>query len=124
MLAVDRSMHGSLREEVQMLRRRVVKLETAEADNGRLRKEMSRVQKAAEDQKAQMELDFMNQLSRAARENSLKLEEMEGRLTESNNVNRALGEQLASSETQLQRRVSSSGPPTNVAVSPSLFQTF
>eukprot|EP00339_Tiarina_fusa_P025346 CAMPEP_0117058722 /NCGR_PEP_ID=MMETSP0472-20121206/40792_1 /TAXON_ID=693140 ORGANISM="Tiarina fusus, Strain LIS" /NCGR_SAMPLE_ID=MMETSP0472 /ASSEMBLY_ACC=CAM_ASM_000603 /LENGTH=1220 /DNA_ID=CAMNT_0004776155 /DNA_START=293 /DNA_END=3958 /DNA_ORIENTATION=- len=99
-IAIDRSLHGSLREEVQMLRKKVVKLETAGADNERLRKDLSKLQKAKQEEKAQLEMDFMNQLTGVARENALKLEELEGRLSESSKVNRALSEQLADSQTQ------------------------
>ena len=98
-VAIEESMNGSLREEVKLLRKKVVKLETAEADNERLRKEMSKLQTVHQDEKAQLELDFMNKLTDVARENALRVEEMEGRLSESNKVNRVLSEQqLADSQ--------------------------
>eukprot|EP00934_Nitzschia_sp_Nitz4_P005015 Nitzschia sp. Nitz4//scaffold207_size38617//15320//18766//NITZ4_007677-RA/size38617-exonerate_est2genome-gene-0.48-mRNA-1//1//CDS//3329541611//5005//frame0 len=84
----------SLLEEVQTLRKRVVALETAEADKEKLRKELSRLKVSTQEEKSQMEMDFMNQLTGVARENSLRLEELEGRLAESNKVNRALNDQL------------------------------
>ncbi len=46
------------------------------------------------EQKSTLELEFMNQLTGVARENALKLEELEGRLAETTNVNAALNEQL------------------------------
>ncbi len=93
-MAYDRSLHASMREEVQALRKKVVALETAEADNEKLRKELSKLRVISLEQKAQLELDFMNQLTGVARENALRLEEMEGRLAESTNVNRLLSEKL------------------------------
>lgn len=79
------------------LRKKVVALETAEADNEKLRKELSKLRVASLEQKSQLELDFMNQLTGVARENALKLEELEGRLAESTNVNRALSDRLKAS---------------------------
>jgi chromosome segregation ATPase len=93
------SVHGSLREEVQVLRKRLVNLETAEADNEKLRKDQSKLRISMEGEKSQLELDFMNQLTGVARENALKLEELQGRLTESTKVNRALSEQLGDTAT-------------------------
>jgi len=90
---------AELREEVSTLRKKVVALETAEADNEKLRKELSKLRVQSLEQKSTMELDFMNQLTGVARENSLKLEEMEGRLLESTNVNLALSEKLKQSPT-------------------------
>lgn len=98
-MAYDSAIHESLREEVQALRKKLVALETAEADNEKLRKELARLKVAAQEEKSQMEMDFMNQLTGVARENSLKLEELEGRLIESNKVNRALSEQLQAAPT-------------------------
>jgi chromosome segregation ATPase len=91
------SLHASLREEVAGLRKKVVALETAEADNEKLRKDVSKLRVASLEQKSQLELDFMNQLTGVARENALKLEELEVRLAESSNVNRALSVRLKSS---------------------------
>lgn len=91
---MDRSIHISLREEVQFLRRKVVQLETAEADNERLRKDLNRTKMKMQEDRSCMELEFMNQLSSVSRENALKMEEVEGRLKESNNVNRMLSNQL------------------------------
>lgn len=91
---MDRSVHVSLREEIQLLRRKIVLLETAEADNEKLRKELSRVKNQMHDEKSQMELEFMNQVSAVARENAYKMEEIEGRLKESNKVKSILNEQL------------------------------
>lgn len=88
---------ASLREELSALRKKVVALETAEADNEKLRKELNKLRVAALEQKSELELEFMNQLTGVARENSLKLEELEGRLAESNNVNMALSDQLKQS---------------------------
>ena len=107
---LDRSMHGSLREEIQQLRKKVVTLETAEADNEKLRKELSKLQNSVADEKAQLELDFLNQLTAVGRENALRLEEMEGRLNESNKVNRALSEQLQHTESpeEVKKRIEAS----------------
>ena len=85
---------AQLFEEVAALRKKVVALETAEADNEKLRKELNKVRVAALEQKSTLELEFMNQLTGVARENALKLEEMEGRLAETTHVNAALNEQL------------------------------
>jgi chromosome segregation ATPase len=93
----DQSLHASLREEVAALRKKVVALETAEADNEKLRKDLIKLRVTSLEQKSQLELDFMNQLTGVARENALKLEELEGRLAESTNVNRAMGDRLKSS---------------------------
>lgn len=98
-MAYDRSLHASLREEVQALRKKVVALETAEADNEKLRKELAKLRVSALEQKSQLEMDFMNQLTGVARENALRLEELEGRLAESANVNRLLSEKLCSAPT-------------------------
>eukprot|EP00536_Pseudo-nitzschia_multiseries_P015476 jgi/Psemu1/42739/gm1.42739_g len=88
------ALDGPLREEVLMLRKKVVALETAESDNDRLRKDMSKLKLEMLEEKSEVELHFMNQLSEVMRENALKIEEITGRLQESNNVNRALSEQL------------------------------
>lgn len=77
-----------------MLRKKVVMLETAESDNDRLRKEMSIFKMYMQEEKSKFELDFMNQLSEAIRENAIKMEEITGQLQESKNVNRALSEHL------------------------------
>lgn len=84
------------REEVLTLRKKVVMLETAESDNDRLRKEITRLKMNMQEEKSKFELDFMNQLSEIMRENATKMEEISGQLRESNNVNRALSEQLKS----------------------------
>lgn len=82
----------SLREELLVLRKKVVMLETADSDNDRLRKEVTKLQ----EEKSKSELDFMNQLSDVIRENAMKIDEVTGQLQESNNVNRALSDQLKS----------------------------
>ena len=96
-MALNHSLHASLREEVAVLRKKVVALETAEADNEKLRKELSKLRVSSLEQKSQMELEFMNQLTGVARENALRLEELEGRLAESTNVNRALSDRITAS---------------------------
>lgn len=90
---------AELREELLALRKKVVALETAEADNEKLRKELNKLRVVSLEQKSTLELEFMNQLTGVARENSLKLEEFEVRLAESNNINLALSEQLKQAPT-------------------------
>ena len=92
---MDRSMvDAPLREEMLMLRKKVVTLETAKSDYDRVKKELTKIKVTMHEDKSQVELDFMNQLSAVTRENSLKMEEISVRLQESNNVNRALSDQL------------------------------
>jgi len=88
------ALDGPFREEVLMLRKKVVVLETAESDNERLRKDMLKLKLEMQEEKSEVELHFMNQMSEVMRENALKIEEITGQLQESNNVNRALSEQL------------------------------
>jgi hypothetical protein len=85
---------AALLEEVSALRKKVVALETAETDNEKLRKELNKLRVAALEQKSTLELEFMNQLTGVARENALKLEELEGRLEASKNINVALNEKI------------------------------
>mmetsp|Transcript_7303 Transcript_7303/g.17888 ORF Transcript_7303/g.17888 Transcript_7303/m.17888 type:complete len:1165 (+) Transcript_7303:582-4076(+) len=92
---MDRSTHLGLREEVLFLRRRVVQLETAQADNERLRKDLARTKMNMQEEKSELELEFMNQMHTVAMDNASQLEEIECRLKESHNVNRKLSDQLA-----------------------------
>ncbi len=86
----------ALREEVMTLRKKVVVLETAESDNERLRKEMMRLKRQMQEEQSKVELEFMNQLSKVARENAIKVEDITDELREANDKNRALSEQLTS----------------------------
>jgi chromosome segregation ATPase len=83
-------MHGSLREEVQVLRKRVLELQNVSRETDILRKDLAQTQH----DKAALEMEFMNDMSSLARAHSVKAEELEGRLAESANINRALSEQL------------------------------
>ena len=94
-----------LLEEVAALRKKIVVLETAEADNEKLRKELNKLRVAAVEQKSTLELEFMNQLTGVARENALKLEELEGRLAETTTVNVALSEQLVQQGRSVESRM-------------------
>ena len=94
--SLDRSMHGSLRDEVEVLRRKVKELQNVKTESEQLRKDFARVQ----GEKANLEMDFMKELNALARENALVLEEYEGRITESEKVNRALNDQLLTSSTK------------------------
>jgi intraflagellar transport protein 20 len=76
------------------LKKRVIELETAEADCERLKKDVQKMKKQMHEEKSRMEMDFMNQVSAISQANALKVEEIECRLKESNAVNRALNEQL------------------------------
>jgi chromosome segregation ATPase len=97
---MDRSMlDAPLREEILVLRKKVVTLETAKSDYDRVKKELTKIKVTMHEEKSQIELDFMNQLSAVTRENSLKMEEISVRLQESNNVNRALSDQLQTGPT-------------------------
>jgi chromosome segregation ATPase len=94
MASMDSPVHMGLREEIKTLKKRMIELETVEADKEKLRKELSNVKKQMSEEKARMELEFMNQVSAISQANALKVEEIEGQLRESNTVNRALNEQL------------------------------
>lgn len=96
MAEYDPSMHGSHLEEIQLLKKRVVCLETAEADNDKLRKKLARLQISTQEDRAHLELDFMNQLTEMGTENAKKLEKLEGRLSETSKENQRLREQLRS----------------------------
>ena len=76
------------------LRKKVVALETAESDNERYRKEITKLKTSTEEEKAKYELEFMNQLSGVIGENKKKIEEISSQLEESENANRALKEVL------------------------------
>lgn len=76
------------------LKKRIIELETAEADKEKLRKELCNVKRQMNEERARMELDFMNQVSAISQANALKVEEIETQLKESHSVNRALSEQL------------------------------
>jgi hypothetical protein len=93
-IMADSPLHLELREEIKTLKKRMITLETAEAEKEKLRKELSHAKKQMDEEKARMELVFMNQVSTISQANALKVEEMEGQLRESNAVNRALNEQL------------------------------
>ena len=86
----------SLREEVMKLRKKVVMLETAESDNERLRKLMTRLRINTQEEKSKFELEFMNQLSEVVRENAMKMEEITDQLRESKKSNSELIRQLKS----------------------------
>ena len=88
------SLDISLREELMTLRKKVVALETAESDNERYRKEITKLKTSTEEEKAKYELEFMNQLSGVIGENKKKIEEISSQLEESENANRALKEVL------------------------------
>lgn len=92
--AQDQPVHISLRTEIQQLRRKIVQLETAEADNEKFRKELTRVKVQMHEERSQIELDFMNQISEVATENALKLEKMKASLEESTNANKILSDEL------------------------------
>lgn len=83
-----------LREEILMLRKKVV--QTTKANNDRLKKELNKITITMHEERSQLELNLMNQLSNVTRENALKVEEINVRLQESNNMNRALNHQLES----------------------------
>ncbi|KAL3930101.1 MAG: hypothetical protein SGARI_004578, partial [Bacillariaceae sp.] len=87
-------LHQGLREEIMALKKRVIELETAEADCTRLKKAVQTMKKQMHEEKSRMELDFMNQVSAISQANALKVEEVECQLKESTAVNRALNEQL------------------------------
>ncbi|KAL3914044.1 MAG: hypothetical protein SGILL_006256, partial [Bacillariaceae sp.] len=94
MASVELSMHQGLREEIMALKKRVIELETAEADCERLRNQVKKVKKQMNEEKSRMELDFMNQVSAISQANALKVEEVECQLKETTSVNRALSDQL------------------------------
>lgn len=66
--------------EIQELKKRLVLLETAEADNQKLRKELASIKKQRDDEKTKIELDFVNRLSEVARENDSQVEEYKKQL--------------------------------------------
>lgn len=78
------------------LRKKVVVLETAESDNERLRKELTRLRIKTQEEQSKFELDFMNQLSEVARENATKMDLITDELRETKQKNHALTEQLRS----------------------------
>lgn len=88
------SIHHGLREEINTLKKRIIELETAEADKSKLRKELANVKRKMNEEKSRMEMDFMDQVSAISQANALKVEEIETQLKESHSVNRALSEQL------------------------------
>ena len=88
-------MHGSIRDEVQTLRRKVNELQNIKSESDQLRKDFAKIQ----GEKANLEMDFMKELNDLARENALVIEEYEGRIKESEKVNRALSDQLLASST-------------------------
>lgn len=98
-MAAIAQMQNALRNEVRDLKIKIVELETAEAENSKLRKELSTVKKAGEDQKAQLELDFLNRMADIARENSSRVKDLEGKLAEHTRVNRRLNNEIHTSET-------------------------
>ena len=53
-------LHQGLREEIMSLKKRVIELETAEADCTRLKKTVQTMKKQMHEEKSRMELDFMN----------------------------------------------------------------
>lgn len=76
------------------LRKKVVLLETAEADKERMRKEMTRLKRNMQEEQSKFELDFMNQLSDVVRENAMHVEVLTDELRQSKEANRSLSEQL------------------------------
>ena len=96
MAEYDPSMHGSHLEEIQLLKKRVVCLETAEADNDKLRKKLARLQISTQEDRAHLEFAFMNQLTEMGTDNAKKLEQLEGRLSETSKENQRHREQLRS----------------------------
>ena len=96
-MAVDMevSMHGSLRDEVQILRRRVIQLQNIGTEAEQLKKELTK----AQEEKATLEMEFMNQLNSFARENAHVTQELEGRLAENDKLNRDLVEQFQNADT-------------------------
>lgn len=101
-LSVTMNYDPSLHEEVLSLRKKVVALETAEADNVKLRKEFSKLKVSSQEERSQLEMDFMNQLTGVARENALHIEELEGKIGETTKVNKILHEQLQQAPTHQQ----------------------
>jgi chromosome segregation ATPase len=98
-MAAIAGMQNALRGEVRELKLKIVQLETAEADNLRLRKDLSSAKQGGEDEKAQLELDFLNRLADIARENNTRVTELEGKLAEHTRVNRRLNNEIVTSET-------------------------
>ncbi|KAG7349544.1 hypothetical protein IV203_012141 [Nitzschia inconspicua] len=94
MSSIDISIHHGLREEINKLKKRIIELETAEADKEKLRNDLANVKRQMNEEKSRMELDFMNQVSAISQANALKVEEIETQLMESHAINRALSEQL------------------------------
>ena len=78
------------------LRKKVVMLETAESDNERLRKEITRLRIQTQEEQSKSQLEFMNQLSKVARENAMKVDIISDELRVTKKENLALSEQLRS----------------------------
>ena len=90
MVATDRSVNISLEDEVQMLRRKVTSLTKAGFEIDELKQELARTRQ----EKLNLEHSFMNQISSISQASALKNEELEGRLKESETVNKELARQL------------------------------
>eukprot|EP00980_Cylindrotheca_fusiformis_P007843 scaffold1669_cov129-Cylindrotheca_fusiformis.AAC.54 len=98
-MAAVAQMQNALRSEVRDLKVKIVQLETAEAENVQLRKDLSALKQASENEKAQLELDFLNRLADIARENDIRVKELEGQLADHTRVNQRLNTEIHASET-------------------------
>ncbi|CAJ1934148.1 unnamed protein product [Cylindrotheca closterium] len=81
-MAAMAQMQNALRAEIRDLKVKIVSLETAEADNARLRKELSSIKTTCENNLAKQELDFLNRMAEISRENSARIADLEAKLAE------------------------------------------
>mmetsp|Transcript_24227 Transcript_24227/g.59303 ORF Transcript_24227/g.59303 Transcript_24227/m.59303 type:complete len:931 (-) Transcript_24227:199-2991(-) len=81
-MAAMAQMQNALRAEIRDLKVKIVSLETAEADNARLRKELSGVKTTCDDEKEKQELDFLNRMATISRENNVRVADLEAKLAE------------------------------------------
>lgn len=98
-------MYGALQEEIQSLRKKLVSLETADFENEDLRKDFKKLRIASQEEKSILEADFMNQLTAVGREHALRLEELEGSLQASNDINRALTAEYQAAAAELEAKI-------------------